>query len=593
MRKIFSFCVALFATTALWAYDFKSGDLYYNITSSKDPYTVEVTREDDDQYNNLTIITIPNTVTNNDIVYNVTSMGWAFTGCTALTSITIGDGITKIEGCAFSGCTSLTSIILPENLISIDEYAFAGCANLSSIIFPENLISIDECAFMSCASLTSIVIPNNVTSMGAFAFSGCTNLSSVTIGDGVTDIGYYAFQECKNLTSITIGVSVTDIMWLFEGCVNISDVTWNARNCECSGKEPLFTESAAKITSFTFGDEVEMIPNHLCYGMQNISSVNVPKYVTNIGDSAFYGCTNITKVVWNARDCIYSGSGSPFAESADKITSFAFGNEVETIPSDLCNGFRRVRSVTLPRTLSEIGDNAFNGCNGLVDITIYASLPPLAETSSFSNYNATLHVPCDVLQDYRRDAIFGQFSDIQCICANEIEAINDVTVVAALNDAAFTWPQNAQAGSYTLVISKDGEVFCTLTFNGSGQLMGIAFAPSSDGTMPAQAAETTVSGYQFTVTGLDEASNYTYNLTVKDATGNVLHTYTGAFATDGATGLDNTAIADIYSENGRIVCAGEFTIYDLLGRDVTRMNGQLNGVYIVKSGDKAQKVIVR
>ena len=47
------------------------------------------------------------------------------------------------------------------------------------------------------------------------------------------------------------------------------------------------------------------------------------------------------------------------------------------------------------------------------------------------------------------------------------------------------------------------------------------------------------------------------------------------------------------TENGRIVCAGEFTIYDLLGRDVTRMNGQLSGVYIVKAGDKAQKVIVR
>ena len=52
-------------------------------------------------------------------------------------------------------------------------------------------------------------------------------------------------------------------------------------------------------------------------------------------------------------------------------------------------------------------------------------------------------------------------------------------------------------------------------------------------------------------------------------------------------------IVNLYTENGRIVCAGEFTIYDLLGRDVTRMNGQLNGVYIVKVGDKAQKVIVR
>ncbi len=33
-------------------------------------------------------------------------------------------------------------------------------------------------------------------------------------------------------------------------------------------------------------------------------------------------------------------------------------------------------------------------------------------------------------------------------------------------------------------------------------------------------------------------------------------------------------------------------IFDLTGRNVTRLNGQLNGVYIVKVGDKAQKVVV-
>ena len=59
------------------------------------------------------------------------------------------------------------------------------------------------------------------------------------------------------------------------------------------------------------------------------------------------------------------------------------------------------------------------------------------------------------------------------------------------------------------------------------------------------------------------------------------------------TALRVGKVTNIFAENGRIVCDGEFTIYDLLGRDVTRMNGQLSGVYIVKSGDKAQKVIVR
>ncbi len=49
----------------------------------------------------------------------------------------------------------------------------------------------------------------------------------------------------------------------------------------------------------------------------------------------------------------------------------------------------------------------------------------------------------------------------------------------------------------------------------------------------------------------------------------------------------------IYAHNGRIEYDGEFQIFDLLGRNVTRLNGQLNGIYIVKAGQTAQKVIVK
>ena len=58
-------------------------------------------------------------------------------------------------------------------------------------------------------------------------------------------------------------------------------------------------------------------------------------------------------------------------------------------------------------------------------------------------------------------------------------------------------------------------------------------------------------------------------------------------------GLEQIELADLYTQAGRIVCEGEFRIYDLLGRDVTRLNGSLNGVYVVKTANAAQKVIVK
>ena len=62
---------------------------------------------------------------------------------------------------------------------------------------------------------------------------------------------------------------------------------------------------------------------------------------------------------------------------------------------------------------------------------------------------------------------------------------------------------------------------------------------------------------------------------------------------DPATALQPVESIALYTENGRIVCEQEFQIFTITGQNVTEMNGSLNGVYIVKVGDKAQKVVVK
>ncbi len=54
-----------------------------------------------------------------------------------------------------------------------------------------------------------------------------------------------------------------------------------------------------------------------------------------------------------------------------------------------------------------------------------------------------------------------------------------------------------------------------------------------------------------------------------------------------------TAAVNVYTTAGRIVCEGEFRIYDMFGRDVTLLNGSLQGVYVVKTDNAAVKVVVR
>ena len=226
MRKLFSLFLALVATTTLWAYDFHVGELYYNITSSSEPYTVEVT----DAASSITTATIPETVTYNGTTYSVTSIGeQAFLYCSSLSSITIPNSVTSIGDGAFYGCSSLTSVTIEDGVTIIGEYAFYDCSSLTSIAIPNSVTSIGTAAFIYCSSLSSITIPNSVTSIGTYAFNNCSSLTSITIPESVTSIGIWAFAFCSSLTSITIPNSVTSIGYCaFYDCTSLTSITCEA-----------------------------------------------------------------------------------------------------------------------------------------------------------------------------------------------------------------------------------------------------------------------------------------------------------------------------------------------------------------------------
>ena len=111
---------------------------------------------------------------------SVSSIGYeAFYGCTGLKSVTIPNSVNVIEAGAFSGCTGLTSINIPNSIKEICPYAFEECTSLTSIEIPNGVEKIDEWAFCRCTGLISIFIPNSVTYIAPTAFDGCTNLENI------------------------------------------------------------------------------------------------------------------------------------------------------------------------------------------------------------------------------------------------------------------------------------------------------------------------------------------------------------------------------------------------------------------------------
>ncbi|MCL2798606.1 MAG: leucine-rich repeat protein, partial [Firmicutes bacterium] len=168
----------------------------------------------------------------------------AFYG-SALTGITLPNGIIRIGSNAFAYCASLSGITIPSSVTDIDDSAFSGCTSLSvtwnynpdltarsftqlvkTVIIPDGVKNIGEWAFRDCGALANITIPSGVLSIGAVAFAGCSALTSITLPDSVLSIGDKAFEGCNALTSITLGNGVTQIgSDVFANCVKLTDIT--------------------------------------------------------------------------------------------------------------------------------------------------------------------------------------------------------------------------------------------------------------------------------------------------------------------------------------------------------------------------------
>lgn len=131
-------------------------------------------------------------------------LGGFFEGNTALGSIILPSGMTKINNPGFAGCTNLASVTLPETLETIGGKAFKGCSSLKSIIIPNSVTSISGIAFDSCMALTYVKLPDGITALNDSTFRGCTALPTVTVPASVATIGSECFLGCTALAEITL-----------------------------------------------------------------------------------------------------------------------------------------------------------------------------------------------------------------------------------------------------------------------------------------------------------------------------------------------------------------------------------------------------
>ena len=357
-----------------------------------------------------TTLTIPSTVTIDDVVYSVTSIAdSAFLGCDKfIGDLVIPNTVRSVGIRAFRDCVGFDgTLTLSENLETIGDLAFAGgpdvqvnytgkltipnsveyigmaafqnCSSLTSLEFEEGsqITSLEQNVFRNCSSLTgSLQIPNTVTTIGDYAFTQCYNLTGdLIIPNTVTSVGVEAFWECRGFNgTLTLSENLEVIsdkaFASYDGQMSFSGTLVIPSGVKSIGQAAFQNCANILLLEIEENSQLETIGDYAftqCYSLGG--DLLIPNTVTYIGDYAFYS-TSINSLNFEENSQLNSIGNYSFQNCSNLSGDLLIPNTVTSIGNYAFHSCQFLTSINIPASVTFIGERVFNWDSNITSITV-------------------------------------------------------------------------------------------------------------------------------------------------------------------------------------------------------------------------------